>query len=233
MLALSQGPLLQQPISYSYALFIPSVIIFLQAILPLIRCLVIYLPVQPSPGYFAVHKQSNSYIYPSTLIETFLLVISNRSHISTFFLGHPPTHTYIVEARSTTIYAILPFKNTGTHVLICLFSLSFFLVMNSLLLSRSLSVFLSRSCVCRQTGCEVVHRWTALSRRMLWNLSMWILGGASIYIYIYIYIWSTPPQDPRTCVLTVNLQYFPLFCDNQIPVMASRFCMIGKRQKNT
>ena len=29
--------------------------------------------------------------------------------------------------------------------------------MNSLLLSRS--VFLSRSCVCRQTGCEVVHRW--------------------------------------------------------------------------
>ena len=106
------------------------------------------------------HKQPKSYLY--------------------LYLGHPPSHTYIVEARSTTIYAILPFKSTGTHVLICLFSLSFFLVMNSLLLSRSLSVFLSRSCVCRQTGCEVAHRWTELSRRMLWNFSRWILGGASI-----------------------------------------------------
>ena len=93
-----------------------------------------------------------------------------------------------MEARSTTIYAILPFKSTGTHVLICLFSLSFFLVMKSLLLSRSLSVFLSRSRDCRQTGCEVAHRWTEFSRRMLWNLSRWILGvggWASIYIYMY------------------------------------------------
>ena len=50
----------------------------------------LYLPMQPSPGYPAVQKQSNSYIYPSTLIETILLVISNRSHISTCIWGILP-----------------------------------------------------------------------------------------------------------------------------------------------
>ena len=52
-----------------------------------------------------------------------------------------------------------------------------------------------------------------------------------IDIHIYTYIYGHPPQDPRTFVSTVNLKYFHLFCDNQIPVMASRFCMSGKKQK--
>ena len=70
--------------------------------------------------------------------------------------------------------------------------------MNSLLLSRSLSVFLSRSRVCRQTGCEVVRRWMEFSRRMLWNLSRWILGGASTYLYFFIYTYQFTHMHTKT-----------------------------------
>ena len=43
-------------------------------------------------------------------------------------------------------------------------------------------------------------------------------------------MYRVTPQDPRTFVLTVNLRHYHLFCDNQILVMASRFCMIEKRK---
>ena len=52
-----------------------------------------------------------------------------------------------------------------------------------------------------------------------------------IYIYTHMYIYIVTPQDPLTFGLTVNLHYFFLFCDNQILVMASGFCMIGRIKK--
>ena len=57
-----------------------------------------------------------------------------------------------------------------------------------------------------------------------------------VYIHMYICIVTLLPHVPHPFVLTVNLtmnsQYFPLFCDNQILVAASRFCMIGKSKKH-
>ena len=44
----------------------------------------------------------------------------------------------------------------------------------------------------------------------------------NIYVFIYVYMYMVTPQDPRTFVLTLNLQCFPVFCDNQILVMATR-----------
>ena len=65
------------------------------------------------------------------------------------------------------------------------------------------------------------------------TISISISISLYIHTYIYTYMVTPPPprpQDPQPFVLTVNLRYSPLFCDNQVLVVASRCCMIGKTQ---
>ena len=66
------------------------------------------------------------------------------------------------------------------------------------------------------------------------HIYIYIYMCIHIYVYqyhVYIYIYVVPPMiHAPSNVLTVNLRYFPLFCDSRILIVASRFCMIGKKQ---